>query len=76
MTKLDDAQGCRNEQPLKWRGSLWYFEDDSMYAYYTPTHWRPLTESEKIMVTQKLKSAADHASKHTADLIAEIEKDK
>lgn len=39
-TKIHDAQGCRNEQPLKRVGRLWFFHDMSMYVYYTPTHWR------------------------------------
>ncbi|QNH21194.1 hypothetical protein HEP73_02106 [Xanthomonas sp. GW] len=39
-TKIDDQHGPRNEQPLKRRGNLWWFPDDSMYVYYTPTHWR------------------------------------
>ena len=41
-TKIHDAKGCRNEQRLKRQGRLWWFEDGSMYVYYTPTHWRPL----------------------------------
>lgn len=39
-TKIDDGNGCRNVQKLKRRGRLWFFPDDSMYVYYTPTHWR------------------------------------
>jgi len=39
-TKLDDFRGIRNEHPLKRNGRLWFFPDDSMYVYYTPTHWR------------------------------------
>ena len=39
-TKIDDSKGERNVQPLKRRGRLWFFDDDSMYVYYTPTHWR------------------------------------
>ena len=39
-TKIEDEQGTRNEQQLKRRGRLWFFTDDSMYVYYTPTHWR------------------------------------
>jgi hypothetical protein len=42
-TKIDNEKGCRNEQRLKRRGRLWWFEDGSMYVYYTPTHWRPTT---------------------------------
>jgi hypothetical protein len=40
-TKMDDERGCRNEQPLRRSGRLWFFPDGSMYVYYTPTHWRP-----------------------------------
>jgi hypothetical protein len=40
-TKIDDANGLRNEQKLKRRNRLWYFPDDSMYVYYSPTHWKP-----------------------------------
>jgi len=39
-TKLDDIGGARNQQRLKRQGRLWFFEDGSMYVYYTPTHWR------------------------------------
>lgn len=40
MTKIDDADGCRNEQTLKRQGRLWWTADGGMYVYYTPTHWR------------------------------------
>ena len=39
LTKIDDGSGERNIQPLKRRGTLWFFPDDSMYVYYRPTHW-------------------------------------
>ena len=39
LTKIDDEHGVRNEQLLKRNGRLWWFPDDSMYVYYTPTHW-------------------------------------
>lgn len=39
-TKIDDGDGPRNVQSLIRRGSLWFLPDDSMYVYYTPTHWR------------------------------------
>ena len=42
LTKIDDQQGVRNEQPLKRDGRLWFLPDGSMYVYYTPTHWRPM----------------------------------
>lgn len=38
-TKIDDADGIRNEQELKLVGKLWFLPDGSMYVYYTPTHW-------------------------------------
>jgi hypothetical protein len=45
LTKIDDAKGCRNEQPLKrGPGKLWFFADGSMYVYYQPSHWRPLSD--------------------------------
>lgn len=40
MTKIDDINGCRNEQLLKRMGKLWFSPDGSIYVYYTPTHWR------------------------------------
>lgn len=46
MTKIDDARGVRNEHKLKafQRNAecrvMWFLADDSMYVYYTPTHWR------------------------------------
>ena len=45
-TKIHDERGERNEQPLKRGGSngrLWFFPDGSMYVYYVPTHWRPIS---------------------------------
>ena len=39
-TKIDDANGARNEQPLVFKSNLWWFPDMSMYVYYRPTHWR------------------------------------
>ena len=38
-TKIDDKNGERNIQQLKRKGNLWWHSDDSMYVYYTPTHW-------------------------------------
>lgn len=42
LTRIFDADGERNVQPLKRQGRLWYFVDGSMYVYYQPTHWKPL----------------------------------
>ena len=40
-TKLEGANGTRNEQTLIRRGRLWYLPgEDDMYVYYAPTHWR------------------------------------
>lgn len=38
-TKIDEGGKVRNEQELKRKGKLWFFPDNSMYVYYTPTHW-------------------------------------
>lgn len=40
LTKIDDAQGCRNEQKLVRKGNIWFLPDMSMYVYYVPTHWQ------------------------------------
>lgn len=56
-TKIEDSKGTRNNALLVRHGGLWYFADESMYVYYTPTHWRkPLardvqTELSKLAVT-------------------------
>jgi hypothetical protein len=39
LTKIDDENGCRNEQRLKRKGRLWWTSDGKMYVYYTRTHW-------------------------------------
>lgn len=59
MTKIDDSRGIRNEQALKLHNDLWFYPDDSMYVYYRPTHWRPLTDKG--------------CSKEEADLIKKVE---
>lgn len=46
FTVIDDAKGRRNEQCLKRRGGLYFHPDDSMYVYYSPTHWRAATVEE------------------------------
>lgn len=43
LTKIEDAQGTRNVARLKRDGRLWWMEDGTMYVYYTPTHWSPLS---------------------------------
>lgn len=39
-TKIDDEEGVRNIQPLRFRDNLWWLPDNTMYVYYTPTHWK------------------------------------
>lgn len=39
-TIINDEHGKRNRTLLKRQGRLWFLPDDSMYVYYTPTHWR------------------------------------
>lgn len=41
-TKIDDISGPRNERRMTRRGQLWFPKGESMYAYFTPTHWRPV----------------------------------
>lgn len=48
MTKIEDANGSRNEQPMTQSGSLWFAGE--MYVYYRPTHWRELTDIEKLRI--------------------------
>lgn len=40
LTRISDSQGERNVQRLTRRGRLYFTpEPNSMYVYYTPTHW-------------------------------------
>lgn len=45
-TKIDNKRGAGNLATLKRVGRLWFSPDDSMYVYYTPTHWRHVKEAE------------------------------
>lgn len=48
-TKIDDMRGTRNIQDLKRQGSLWFMPDaNSMYVYYTPTHWRDVERRRRL----------------------------
>jgi hypothetical protein len=65
MTKIDDANGLRNESTLKRQGNLWFVPDGSMYVYYRPTHWRDLTEAERAKEKANLMQAhAESMAKH------------
>lgn len=39
-TKVVDEKGERNNAFLIRKGDLWFTEDEKMYVYYVPTHWR------------------------------------
>lgn len=41
-TKIDDKKGCRNVQKLCRLKNLWFLPEESMYVYYTPTHWKKI----------------------------------
>lgn len=56
MTKIDDQNGIRNEQMLKRSGNLFFAGDT--YVYYAPTHWRELTQIEKLRVKNNLERKA------------------
>lgn len=38
-TKILDSAGERKVAKLKRKGNLWFLPDESIYVYYTPTHW-------------------------------------
>lgn len=67
-TKIDDADGVRNVQPLRRTGRLWWMPDGSMYVYYTPTHWRPLSVEILEALARDEDERARRATKRAADL--------
>lgn len=56
MTRIKDGAGTRNEQPLVRRGNLWFAGE--MYVYYQPTHWRELTDIEKMRIKNETEKKA------------------
>jgi hypothetical protein len=71
-TKIDDANGCRNESLLKRQGRMWFVPDGSMYVYYKPTHWRELSEAEEVSINLQAKrmiAAATDAARHMLESI-------
>lgn len=48
MTKIDDEEGLRNQQPLIRRRNLFFVPDGKTYVYYTPTHWMPLPDAPEV----------------------------
>lgn len=61
-----EAIGMCNEQTLKRRGRLWFFPDDSMYVYYTPTQAnskyrrRTMTPDELRAARERLRQVAEN----------------
>ena len=43
-TKIENKGVSRNIQNLTRQGPLYFHPDMSMYVYYTPTHWQPLSQ--------------------------------
>jgi hypothetical protein len=72
MTKIDDANGLRNETTLKRQGNLWFFPDGSMYVYYRPTHWRDLTETERAKEKASFMQARDESATKYERLMASL----
>ena len=64
MTKIDDGDGCRNVQPMKRSQRLWFSGD--MYVYYQPTHWRELTEVERLRLKNQAEKRAIDALERAA----------
>lgn len=48
-TRINDADGIRNDQYLKLgiTNNLWWMPRDEMYVYYTPTEWQPEPQKKK-----------------------------
>lgn len=46
-TKVDKDGVVTNERKLRLRDNLWWTPDNVMYVYYTPTHWKKPTYSDK-----------------------------
>ena len=59
MTKIDDKRGCRNEQAMYRDGGRWWMSDGSTYVYYTPTHFRPLSDAEAARERLTIEQKAD-----------------
>lgn len=36
-----------DQRVLVYESDLWWLPDQSMYVYFTPTHWRSVTERAK-----------------------------
>lgn len=61
-----------HEQALKRIGRLFYFPDMSMYVYFTPRCWRPLSDAEvdaEIAAIEATAAAKAEASRNAIDAI-------
>lgn len=67
-TKIHDASGAYNFANLKRYGQHWLYPDGEMYVYYTPTHYRPLTEDEQRAVIADIQMVATKAQERVAQL--------
>jgi len=38
-TKMDEDGRVMDESKLIRKGTLWWLPDESIYVYFTPTHW-------------------------------------
>lgn len=75
-TVIDDANGRRNEQTLKRQGSLWFMPDNSMYVYYSPTHWRPATREELESDAKKIRGDVAHLETQLDSINKQIEQEE
>lgn len=73
MTMIDDGNGKRNEQPLKRRGNLWFVPDESMYVYYSPTHWREMTAEERASLVARLQERVKFDRERYETLIGDLQ---
>ncbi len=61
-----------HEQALKRLGRLFYFPDMSMYVYFVPSAWRPLTDAEvdaEIAAIEAKATAKAEASRNAIQAI-------
>ncbi|CAJ0701774.1 hypothetical protein LMG19089_02923 [Ralstonia edaphis] len=65
-----------HETTLKRVGRLFYFPDMSMYVYYTPRAWRPLTDAEVEKEIAKIEAAATAKAQASRDAIEAIRKSR
>lgn len=67
MTKIHDQ-----ESMLKRIGKLWFYPEEDMYVYYTPTHYRELTESEREQLRNKLSGKLERSNDRLSAIIRAI----